>query len=562
MLKSYAFTQYPYCRSADQDAPHNVIHPVVIIGAGPMGLAAAVDFSIKGIPVVIIDDNNTVSVGSRAVCYAKRFLDISDRLGVGQRLIDKGVSWNLGKVFFEDQQIYSFDMRPEEHHRRPGFINLQQYYLEQYYVERLVDFPSASLRWKNKLVAISQDSERVSLEIETPEGRYQIEARYVIACDGANSKTRQLCSLESSGEVFADRFLIADIIMRDQSFPPERWFWFNPPFHDGSSTLLHRQPDNLWRIDFDLGWDADPEVEKRPENIIPRVKAFLGDEVEFELEWSSVYTFCCRRMQNFRHERIFFAGDAAHQVSPFGARGANSGIEDIDNLVWKIQLALTGFANQKLLDSYSEERILAADENILNSTRSTDFITPKNRANKVMRDAVLALAKEFSFARPLVNSGRLSVPPVLRSCSHISPDQQSFNSAVEPGSPCTDAPVLFKGNQSYLLSLVGNHFHCLLFIDDLETLSGSERDQLQALSELALPIHPYIITAKASEIELAAPINLLIDHLGLIAQRLDSSDRCCYLLRPDQLVAGRCRDFNFNLISQMQRRALGDFTDV
>jgi len=562
MLKSYSFPKYPYCRSADQDAAVSSTHPVVIIGAGPIGLAAAVDFSIKGIPVVILDDNNTVSVGSRAVCYAKRFLDISDRLGVGQRLIDKGVTWNVGKVFFEDKQVYGFDMRPEKHHRRPGFINLQQYYLEQYYVERLAEFPSASMRWKNKLIAISQEQDLVSLTVETPEGPYQIKAQYVVACDGANSNTRALCGLESKGEVFEDRFLIADIIMQDKSFPPERWFWFNPPFHNGSSTLLHRQPDNLWRIDFDLGWDADPEVEKRPENIIPRVKAFLGDDIEFELEWSSVYTFCCRRMKNFRDKRIFFAGDAAHQVSPFGARGANSGMEDIDNLVWKIQLALEGKATVKLLDSYSEERVLAADENILNSTRSTDFITPKNRANKVMRDAVLGLAKEFSFARPLVNSGRLSLPPVLKNCSHISPDLQHFNATIEPGSPCTDAPVLVNDDEVFLLSQLGEHFQCLVFIDDLETLNSTEIDQLQALSELAQPIQPYIITQEVTATTLPASINLLIDHRGLIAQRLDSNDRCCYLLRPDQIVAGRSRAFNFKLITQMQHRALGEPTDV
>ena len=382
MLKTYQFPEYDYVKSPDQEASDTVTHPIVIIGAGPIGLAAAIDFSLKGIPVVVLDDNNTVSVGSRAVCYAKRFLDISDRLGVGQRLVDKGVTWNVGKVFFEDEAVYSFNMLPEKHHRRPGFINLQQYYLEQYYVDRLAEFECASLRWKNKLVGIEQNDDYATLSIETPDGPYQLNAQYVIACDGANSQTRALCGLESRGQIFEDRFLIADILMTDKNFPSERWFWFNPPFHKGSSTLLHRQPDNLWRIDFDLGWDADPDEEKKPENIIPRVKAFLGEDVEFELEWTSIYTFTCRRMDDFRHKRIFFAGDSAHQVSPFGARGANSGIEDTDNLVWKLALALKGQASEKLLNSYSEERVLAAKENILNSTRSTDFITPKNNANK------------------------------------------------------------------------------------------------------------------------------------------------------------------------------------
>ncbi len=557
MLKTYQFPKYDYIKSPDQDASENVTHPIVIIGAGPIGLAAAVDFSIKGIPVVVLDDNNTVSVGSRAVCYAKRFLDISDRLGVGQRLVDKGVTWNVGKVFFEDEAVYSFNMLPEKHHRRPGFINLQQYYLEQYYVDRLEEFESASLRWKNKLVGIEQADEHVTLSIETPDGLYQLNAQYVIACDGANSQTRALCGLESKGQIFEDRFLIADILMTDKNFPSERWFWFNPPFHKGSSTLLHRQPDNLWRIDFDLGWDADPEEEKKPENIIPRVKAFLGDDVDFELEWTSIYTFTCRRMDEFRQKRIFFAGDSAHQVSPFGARGANSGIEDTDNLVWKLELALKGQANEKLLDSYSEERVLAAKENILNSTRSTDFITPKNNANKVMRDAVLSLAKEYSFARPLVNSGRLSVPPILRNCSLISEDTSAFNCTVVPGAPCTDGPVLINGSEGYLLSQLGNQFQCLLFVKDAAALSEHLLSQLSELSQQEQPIKTVLIVNQEQTIELPEGVSAVVDHLNVISQRLDGSEMSVYLLRPDQIVSARSRQFDMNNLLDMQKHALG-----
>src|SRR5215471_5168289 len=137
--------------------------------------------------------------------------------------------------------------------------------------------------------------------------------------------------LESKGRTFRDRFLIADVKMK-ADFPTERWFWFDPPFHPGQSVLLHRQPDNIWRIDFQLGWDADPVVERQPERVIPRVKALLGEQIEFELEWCSVYTFSCLRMETFRRGRVLFAGDSAHGVSPFGARGANSGVQDAENL--------------------------------------------------------------------------------------------------------------------------------------------------------------------------------------------------------------------------------------
>ena len=256
MFKTYTFPEFDYVRSADQDAAGATHHPVIVVGAGPIGMAAAIDFAQYGVNVVVLDDNNTVSVGSRAVCYAKRFLDISDRLGIGQRCIDKGVTWNLGRVFFDDEEIYNFNMLPEEHHRRPGFINLQQYYLEEYMVDRVNELEAADLRWKNKVVKVDQTDDVVRLTVETPEGPYELTCDYLVACDGASSNVRSQCGLESKGQIFHDRFLIADVIMDPKNFPPERWFWFNPPFHEGQSTLLHRQADNVWRIDFDLGWDG------------------------------------------------------------------------------------------------------------------------------------------------------------------------------------------------------------------------------------------------------------------------------------------------------------------
>ncbi len=259
------------------------------------------------------------------------------------------------------------------------------------------------------------------LRVETPDGDYWLSCDWLVVADGAKSTVRALLGLESEGQVFRDRFLIADIHMRSD-FPAERWFWFDPPFHRNQSALLHRQADDVWRIDFQLGWDADPDEERKPERILPRLRAMLGPKAEFDIEWASVYTFQCRRLAKFRHGRVLFAGDAAHLVSPFGARGANSGIQDADNLVWKLALVLKGFAPLRLLDTYDAERIPATDENILHSTRSTDFITPKSAVSRTFRDAVLALAKRHAFARKLVNSGRLSVPHVYAASPLQTPD--------------------------------------------------------------------------------------------------------------------------------------------
>lgn len=509
--------EFAYQRSPDQDADRPVHHPVVIVGAGPVGLTLAIDLAQRGQRVLLLDNDHRLSIGSRALCFAKRTLEIWDRLGVGAPMVDKGVSWNVGKVFLREQQLYQFNLLPEDGHERPAFINLQQYYCEAYLVERCLQLPNIEIRWDNKVAAIETRDEGALLSIETPEGSYQIDAGWVLACDGSRSTMRQLMGLESKGRIFQDRFLIADVKMT-ADFPTERWFWFDPPFHPNQSVLLHREPDNVWRIDFQLGWDADPELEKKPENIIPRVKALLGKDADFTLEWASVYTFACLRMDQFVHGRVVFAGDCAHGVSPFGARGANSGVQDADNLAWKLDWVLKGRAGVELLQSYGPEREYAADENICNSTRATDFITPKSEISRMFRDVTLGLAREHEFARRLVNSGRLSVPATLHGSPLNTPDVDAFAGRQVPGAPLTDAPVQrADGQASWLLRETAADFTLLVF--------GEPPEWTQAL--------PHVQTVSIG--------HDLIDVQGLVAQRLDATPGSAYLIRPDQHVAARWR---------------------
>jgi 3-(3-hydroxy-phenyl)propionate hydroxylase len=554
MHATYTNPEFAYTAAPELNSSTPVRHPLIVVGAGPVGLTAGIDAALQGIPTVVLDDNNTVSVGSRAVCYAKRALEVLDRLGCAQNMVDKGITWNVGKVFFQDRMIYQFNLQPESDHHRPAFINLQQYYLEAFLVDRATELEGLDLRWKHRVIGVQQDADDVRVTVDTPDGRYFVHCDYLIVADGANSPVRRMLGLESTGQVFQDRFLIADVVMRADEFPTERRFWFDPPFHRGQSTLLHRQADNVWRLDFQLGWDADPELEKRPERVIPRVKAMLGDDRDFELEWCSVYTFQCRRMDRFRHGRVLFAGDAAHQVSPFGARGANSGIQDADNLIWKLKLVLDDHAPDTLLDSYCRERVQAATENILNSTRSTDFITPKSETSRAFRDATLALAEHFDFARGLVNSGRLSVPSVYRDTTLSTPDRDAFAGSMSPGSPSTDAPMTIDGEETWLLLHLGDRFNGLYFAAD-GGIPEPDLAILQALAQdAATPVTTLVVGSDAKGIPGTVAV---ADIRQRLKQRFDGRPGTFYLLRPDQHIAGRWRSLNQETVRAALARAIG-----
>ncbi|MBR9908975.1 MAG: FAD-dependent oxidoreductase [Gammaproteobacteria bacterium] len=534
---------YEFIKPAAIDSGEVAHLPVIIVGGGPVGLAAAIDLAGHGIQSLILERSNTVSDGSRAICWAKRTLDICDRLGTGERMLDKGVTWDVGKVFVgaDRDPVYTFDLLPDKEQKMPGFINLQQFYTEEYFVAEIEAMDRAEIRWQNEVIAIDNEPDKVTLTVKTPEGEYHVSCDYLIAADGHRSPSRALLGLGFEGRIFEDNFLIADVRMK-ADFPAERRFWFDPPFNPGQTSLMHKQPDDVWRLDFQLGWDIDRTEAMQPENVDKKVRAFIGPDVEFDYEWVSIYTFSCLKMKNFVHNRVIFAGDAAHLVSPFGARGANGGLQDADNLAWKIAYVLQGLAPPELLNTYDDERICAANENILNSSRSTDFMTPKTKVSRFFRDACLELSRELPFARALVNSGRLSVPCVLDQSPLNTSDTDDFSPKQRPGAACMDAPVQLDGKDSWLLEQLGWTFKGLYFAAEDEDFRGAE-----ALAQGSLPVEVIVVRTRGSA--------GLVDQQGLVAKHYDARPGTFYLIRPDQHVAGRWRQFDAQQVQQALRKA-------
>ena len=492
---AYAHQPFDYVAPAGLRAPEPR-HKVIIVGAGPIGLAMAIELANHGVLATVLDDNNVVSVGSRAICWSKRSLEILDRLGVGERSVTKGVTWKVGRTFHRDKEVFNFDLLPEDGHKMPAFVNLQQYFVEEYLVQRAQAL-NIDLRWKNRVISVDQKADFASVKVDTPDGSYMLEADWVIACDGARSPIREMMGLEFDGELFEERFLIADIEMQGD-FASERWFWFEPNFHPGQSALLHKQPDNIYRIDLQLGWDTDPEVEKRPETVIPRIEKVVG-HADFKLDWVSVYTFQCRRLRSFVHNNILFVGDSAHVVSPFGARGGNGGLGDVDALGWRLAAVINGAAAPEALQGYDRERCYGADENLLNSSRSTRFMSPEPGIERLFRDAVLHLAGRADFARPMVNSGRLSKPCIY---PLVAPDAD-LPAGARPGAVAPDAPV----ENGWMTEALGRDFVLLALGCDAP--------------DLGLRVVKPVLT-------------------DMIRRRyLGDQPQAVYLIRPDQVVAAR-----------------------
>ncbi len=379
--------------------------PVAVLGAGPVGLALAAGLARQGVGCVVVEPRGAVSFGSRAICISRRSLEILEGFGVAAPLLRAGLPWRRGRSFWRRHQVLEFEMPDGPEQRHPPMLNLQQCFTEQILVDALAERDEVEIRWHSRMLGLVQGEDRVRLRIGTPEGEYELEADYVVAADGARSPTRAALGLSLQGNSYEGRYLIADIRLRSES-PTERRAWFDPPSNPGSTLLMHRQPGDIWRIDYQLGEEEDAEAAQQEEAVRARIDAHLaaiGESAGYELVLISLYRAHCLTLDAYRHERVLFAGDAAHLVPIFGVRGLNSGFDDAGNLAWKLAAVLRGEGGEGLLDSYSGERVFAARENIRAARKSTLFMTPPTRGHALMREAALSLAVSQDFARALVN---------------------------------------------------------------------------------------------------------------------------------------------------------------
>jgi 3-(3-hydroxy-phenyl)propionate hydroxylase len=414
----YTLPEYPFVAPPELTSGERPRHPVVIVGAGITGLTLACALAQRGVPAVLLDEDNSVGVkgaSSRGICYTQKSLEIFHRLGIYERIAAKGIQWSVGRTFAGQDEVYSFDLRQQSNFQlsaQPPFINIQQFYIEGYLVERIAELSrtgaSVDMRWMSRVVGFEQGDGFATLTVATPDGSYKLEASHVVDASGSHTPFHAWCQASMQARRGDDRWCIADVRFAKRP-PAERHTWIEAPFNDNRAVWQHLMADDVWRIDYQMEPDADPAHVSSEAQVRARLQRQFGPDIQCEIVWVGPYAYRSQCLNQLRIGSVFFMGDTAKIVSPFGARGGNTGVADADNLAWKLAAVLRGQASPALLDSYNDERLEAARQNVLVTNRTARFLRPADGMERIFRSAVIGLARQYPFARQLVNTGRMAV---------------------------------------------------------------------------------------------------------------------------------------------------------
>ncbi len=418
---------------------------MVIVGGGPVGLCAALGLANHGVRSVVLEADDSVCLGSRAICISRRSLEIVERLGALQGFMKIGLPWTGGRSFYGNSEVLHFKMPQDRNQKLPPMLNLAQYHIEQILLDRVQQRSDLiDLRWQSRATALDAHDNGVRLGISTPAGDYTLDAAWLVAADGGRSFVREAMGLELQGTTYEGRYVIVDIRL-DSDRPTERLAYFDPACNPGSTVLVHKQPSGVWRIDYQLREGEDPVQAVKPESVMPRIEsllAMMGERGAWAPVWITVYKANALTLDRYRHGRVLFAGDAAHLVPIFGVRGLNSGIDDADNLAWKLGFTAQGLATDSLLDSYSTERVAAARENLRQGMKSTEFMAPPSFGFELMREAVLGLAVHHAQVRALINPRQTSALAYLDSPLNVDEAASSeFDAGPAPGTVLPECPL-------------------------------------------------------------------------------------------------------------------------
>lgn len=513
---------------------------VLVIGGGPVGLTLAALLAQYGVTTTVVEADASYCSGSRAICVSRRSQEIFGWIGADEALVRQGLPWVGGRSYYKNDEVLHFEMPSEASERFAPMINIQQHRVEAMAHQALQTHPAqTSVLWSTRLITVRQNDDGVEADVESANGtRQTLRARWLVACDGGRSTVREQLGVQLNGTQYEGRYVIVDI-EQESKRAVERLAWFDPPSNPGSTLLMHRQPGNVWRVDYQIRDDQDPVEAVKPENVLPRVESHLkmiGETAPWKPLWISIYNAKCLTLDNYRHGRVLFAGDAAHLVPIFGVRGLNSGLDDAGNLAWKLASVLAG-TDAALLDSYSVERRHAALENMAYGAKSTEFMAPPNFAFKVLREATLRLAAIDPLVRSLINP-RQSTPVAYVGSPLNCADSDVWAGGAAPGAAAPEALLQRQGQPWHLSRAFGHRFTLLYFTE----LADVPEALLELQNDRVLWIQLCIVKREATRDLAIAGVPYLIDLASEAWNRFDAQEGTLYVIRPDAYVLGRWRE--------------------
>lgn len=518
----FNWKEFPLISPDQVNAAGKESAPVIIIGAGPVGLAIALGLSQHHVPSVILERRTTISTGSRALAMTRRSLQILDQLGVGKAVMDVAMPWSEGWTYYGKEMVHYMNIAPPPNEKH-GQTNLQQCWMEQFLLDEIAKTPLVEVRYGHEVSRLDADDQGVTLQVNTAAGPYTVHADYLVAADGPRGTTRKQLGLDYEGTSYSQQFVINDIICR-LPIPAGRRLYFNPPYLPGKAVLMHGAPFDMWRLDFQLldGQDADEEMQ--PEKVHARIKAHFDmmglHDIDYELVLTSIYRTNALSLPTYHRGRILFAGDAAHQVPIFGGRGVNHGYADAHNLAWKLASVVKGRSHPRMLDTYTQERRGAILDTLAELTKTTLFITTPSPGISLMREAVLSLSITEKFLNNLFDPYASPPYEYKDSALNATPlNDPQFGPAVGVGAIPPDGVTDQQGRRLY--EQIGPWFSVVMFSDDGNT-------------------HAKTIASTLHTVDPGARV-LVLPTQSDIAQRFDAKPGTTYLLRPDNRVAARWR---------------------
>ncbi|MFY2859934.1 FAD-dependent monooxygenase [Mycobacterium sp. THU-M104] len=502
---------------------------VAVLGNGPVGQTTALLLARWGIPVVVLDARaQRDPIGSKAICQQGDVLEVWDAVGIGRQVADEGITWERARTFYRDRELFERMLPDRGESPFPPFVNISQTRVEELLDAQLTGNALVDVRWGHAVQNVSQDQRGTLITCATANGPIVIEADYCVVALGSRAdRIRQQLGVSFDGRSFDDRFLVTDIQADIPGWEAERRFYFDPEWNPGRQVLIHPCPDSTFRIDWQVPGDYDLDAEEADGGLDTRVRCIIGD-IDYRVVWRSVYRFQSRVASRLRVGRVLLAGDTAHVVSPFGARGLNTGVFDADNAAWKLAFVLRGWAGESLLETYHDERYAAARENLDVTTTTMDFLVPQNRLQTRQRERILSAAQHDRAAWPQVDSGRMFEPFWYVDSPLVTPDPaRPFTGRPELGTTPKPAPGILVPD---VFVRTGDHAQL--------RLRQIAREGLLLLTADGVDVEA-VTRAATAALPTGVRVHAIadIDATGALARALQPNPGEVWIIRPDAYIA-------------------------